>query len=225
MAGNQVRPRHDRLGRQLRAHPRLRRGHARQLRLPAARRWLKAGYAVVRTDYEGLGTPGVHAYLADDRGPQRARRRAGRPHARAAPVARGRDRRPLAGRPRGAVRRLAGTELDAGAAPARHGRLRARLPPRASSSRSHADRHAGRRARRDRRARPARRSTRRPEVGVPALLTRRRRRCTRRPRPSASTRVQAPSSFGGLPLNQIFRSGADLEPLLGGDRHATTPRT
>jgi pimeloyl-ACP methyl ester carboxylesterase len=26
-------------------------------------RWLKAGYAVVRTDYEGLGTPGAHPYL------------------------------------------------------------------------------------------------------------------------------------------------------------------
>jgi pimeloyl-ACP methyl ester carboxylesterase len=26
-------------------------------------RWLKSGYAVVRTDYEGLGTPGVHPYL------------------------------------------------------------------------------------------------------------------------------------------------------------------
>jgi pimeloyl-ACP methyl ester carboxylesterase len=26
-------------------------------------RWLKAGYAVVRTDYEGLGTPGDHPYL------------------------------------------------------------------------------------------------------------------------------------------------------------------
>src|SRR4051794_40249347 len=26
-------------------------------------RWLKARYAVVRTDYEGLGTPGVHPYL------------------------------------------------------------------------------------------------------------------------------------------------------------------
>jgi pimeloyl-ACP methyl ester carboxylesterase len=26
-------------------------------------RWLKAGYAVVRTDYEGLGTAGVHPYL------------------------------------------------------------------------------------------------------------------------------------------------------------------
>jgi pimeloyl-ACP methyl ester carboxylesterase len=30
---------------------------------PLLTRWLKAGYAVVRTDYEGLGTPGVHPYL------------------------------------------------------------------------------------------------------------------------------------------------------------------
>ena len=30
---------------------------------PLLKRWLKAGYAVVRTDFEGLGTPGVHAYL------------------------------------------------------------------------------------------------------------------------------------------------------------------
>lgn len=30
---------------------------------PLLQRWLKAGYAVVRTDYEGLGTPGVHPYL------------------------------------------------------------------------------------------------------------------------------------------------------------------
>lgn len=27
------------------------------------RPWIKAGYAVVRTDYQGLGTPGVHQYL------------------------------------------------------------------------------------------------------------------------------------------------------------------
>jgi pimeloyl-ACP methyl ester carboxylesterase len=30
---------------------------------PLLTRWLKAGYAVVRTDYEGLGTTGVHPYL------------------------------------------------------------------------------------------------------------------------------------------------------------------
>src|SRR5215210_4852906 len=30
---------------------------------PLLERWLKAGYAVVRTDYQGLGTPGTHQYL------------------------------------------------------------------------------------------------------------------------------------------------------------------
>jgi fermentation-respiration switch protein FrsA (DUF1100 family) len=30
---------------------------------PLMLKWLKAGYAVVRTDYEGLGTPGAHPYL------------------------------------------------------------------------------------------------------------------------------------------------------------------
>jgi pimeloyl-ACP methyl ester carboxylesterase len=30
---------------------------------PDLAEWLKAGYAVVRTDYQGLGTPGVHGYL------------------------------------------------------------------------------------------------------------------------------------------------------------------
>src|SRR5215218_9150402 len=30
---------------------------------PLLQRWLKAGYAVVRTDYEGLGAPGAHPYL------------------------------------------------------------------------------------------------------------------------------------------------------------------
>jgi pimeloyl-ACP methyl ester carboxylesterase len=30
---------------------------------PTLNTWLEAGYAVARTDYEGLGTPGVHPYL------------------------------------------------------------------------------------------------------------------------------------------------------------------
>jgi pimeloyl-ACP methyl ester carboxylesterase len=30
---------------------------------PLLERWLTAGYAVVRTDYQGLGTPGTHEYL------------------------------------------------------------------------------------------------------------------------------------------------------------------
>ena len=33
---------------------------------PEQNDWLKAGYAVVRTDYQGLGTPGPHPYLIGD---------------------------------------------------------------------------------------------------------------------------------------------------------------
>jgi dienelactone hydrolase len=33
---------------------------------PLLKRWLKAGYAVVRTDYDGLGTPGVHQFLVGE---------------------------------------------------------------------------------------------------------------------------------------------------------------
>jgi pimeloyl-ACP methyl ester carboxylesterase len=33
---------------------------------PLLQRWLKAGYAIVRTDYEGLGTPGVHPFLVGE---------------------------------------------------------------------------------------------------------------------------------------------------------------
>src|SRR4051794_38782139 len=33
---------------------------------PLLNSWLKRGYAVVRTDYEGLGTPGDHPYLVGD---------------------------------------------------------------------------------------------------------------------------------------------------------------
>jgi pimeloyl-ACP methyl ester carboxylesterase len=33
---------------------------------PLMQRWLKAGYAVVRTDYQGLGTAGPHPYLNGD---------------------------------------------------------------------------------------------------------------------------------------------------------------
>ena len=30
---------------------------------PQENAWLKQGYAIASTDYEGLGTPGVHPYL------------------------------------------------------------------------------------------------------------------------------------------------------------------
>jgi dienelactone hydrolase len=33
---------------------------------PLMQRWIKAGYALVRTDYQGLGTAGLHPYLVGD---------------------------------------------------------------------------------------------------------------------------------------------------------------
>ena len=67
LAGGHLRPRHDRDRRPVRA--------ARDTGAasgadgadigiaPLLNTWIKAGYAVVRTDYEGLGTPGPHPYL------------------------------------------------------------------------------------------------------------------------------------------------------------------
>jgi acetyl esterase/lipase len=41
-------------------------GHLTSYAYPLLRRWVRAGYAVVRTDYQGLGTPGVHEYLVGE---------------------------------------------------------------------------------------------------------------------------------------------------------------
>ena len=84
-------------------------------------RWLKAGYAVVRTDYEGLGTPGDHPYLigvSEGRSVLdmvRAARKLDSTDRQAA-----RDRRPLAGRPRRAVGGVAAAQVGARAEPPRH---------------------------------------------------------------------------------------------------------
>ena len=94
--------RHDRHRRHLRPVAELR---ARSYVYPQFNGWLKAGYAIAQTDYQGLGTPG-HAPVPDRsrRGALGRRRRARRP----APVPEHRpalrDRRALAGRPVGAVR-------------------------------------------------------------------------------------------------------------------------
>ena len=84
-------------------------GASEYIRKSLLEAWIKKGYAVVRTDYEGLGTPGVHPYLIGSlRGPLGAGHRA-----RGARAGRRRVRpaghlRALPGRPRRAVRRGAG---------------------------------------------------------------------------------------------------------------------
>ena len=55
LADRHLGPRHDRHRARLRALDRV--ACPRSTTRPLLNRWLKAGYAVVRTDYEGLGTP------------------------------------------------------------------------------------------------------------------------------------------------------------------------
>ena len=74
--------------------------------------WLKRGYAIAQTDYQGLGTPGLHLYLigraegASVVDIALAARRLDPSIGRAL-----RDRRPLSGRPGGAVRGRRGSAL------------------------------------------------------------------------------------------------------------------
>ena len=63
LAGDLVGARHDRHRRPVRALARRAGRCSSDYAYPLLQRWLKAGYAVVRTDYEGLGTPGAHPYL------------------------------------------------------------------------------------------------------------------------------------------------------------------
>ena len=87
---------------------------ARQATSTRCSGWLKAGYAVVRTDYEGLGTPGVHPYLigrSEGRGVLDIVRAARQLDPRIGKQRR--DLRPLAGRPRRAVGGVAGAEVHA----------------------------------------------------------------------------------------------------------------
>ena len=109
--------RHDRHRRPVRALARQReqpRARLHRLRLPAAQR-LPQGRLRRRADrLPGPRHPG-HTPVPRRRagGPQRARHGARRPQARPAPVQEGRARRPLAGRPGRALRRVAGAEVDA----------------------------------------------------------------------------------------------------------------
>ena len=97
---------------------------------PQLEEWLAAGYAVLRSDYPGLGTPGPHPYLigkSEARGVLdiiRAARDFDREHRQALPA-----RRPLAGWSGGAVLRRLRRELDAGPEAPRHGLLLTRLAP------------------------------------------------------------------------------------------------
>ena len=183
---------------------------------PLLKRWLKAGYAVVRTDYEGLGTPGVHAYLG---GPTEGYSVLDAVRAARTLEPRLSRRFVIAGHSQGGHAALFAASLapswTPGSAPARHRRVRARVAPRRAVPARHADLDAGRRPRRASSPSACARST--PPTRASTCP-----RCSRprRPRfyPQTETEcydaLSRPESFGGLPLNQIFRSGADLGPLV-----------
>ena len=184
---------------------------------PLLRRWLKAGYAVVRTDYEGLGTPGVHHYLlglSEGRSVLDAARAA-----RAFAPRKLSKRVIIAGHSQGGHAALFAASL----APAWTPELRLRgtvafAPASHLATQSQATLSIGTpggglgaivglvmRAV----------DLADPSLGVAGLLTPSGGRAAiRRPRPSATTRCREDTSFGGLPLNQILRSDVDLNPLL-----------
>jgi len=182
---------------------------------PLLRRWLKAGYAVVRTDYDGLGTPGVHQYLL---GESEGRSvldavRAARAYTRTLS-----KRYVIAGHSQGGHAALFAAALapkwvpdlrlrgTVAFAPASH------LAPQFQATLGISTPGAGLGAIVGLGLRAV--DTGNPGLGVPSLLT---------PQaaplyPQTTTRcydaLSKPDSFGGLPLNQILRSNANLAPLL-----------
>jgi pimeloyl-ACP methyl ester carboxylesterase len=182
---------------------------------PLLRRWLKAGYAVVRTDYDGLGTPGVHGYLVG--------RSEGRSVLDAVRAARAYDHRlskryVIAGHSQGGHAalfaaaqapqwlpelRLRGTVAFA---PASH--LADQFPIALQSSNPGGGLGAiialGLRGV----------DTADSNLGVPSLLTPRAAALYPQTRTRCYDALSRPDSFGGVPLNQVVKSGANLQPAL-----------
>jgi dienelactone hydrolase len=182
---------------------------------PLLRRWLKAGYAVVRTDYDGLGTPGVHGYLTgatEGRSVLDAVRAARKVEPRLS------KRFVVAGHSQGGHAALFAASLaptwvpelrlrgTVAFAPASH--LAAQFPLTTQISTPGGGLGAivalGLRAV----------ETAQPNVGVPGLLTPQAAALLPETLTDCYNVLAEPSSFGGLPLNQIFQSGVDLGSLV-----------
>jgi acetyl esterase/lipase len=183
---------------------------------PPLKRWLKAGYAVVRTDYEGLGTPGVHGYLV---GATEGRSVLDAVRAARALEPRLSKRFVIAGHSQGGHAALFAASLarswvpelrlrgTVAFAPASH--LSEQFPLTTQISTPGGGLGAivalGLRAV----------ETQAPAVGVPGLLTPEAAALLPETTTTCYDGLAAPSSFGGLPLNQIFRADVDLGPLVG----------
>ena len=182
---------------------------------PLLKRWLKAGYAVVRTDYEGLGTPGVHAYLdgqTEGYSVLDAVRAARKLEPRLS------KRLVIAGHSQGGHAALFAASLapswtpelrlrgTVAFAPASH--LGEQFPLTTQIATPGEGLGAivalGVRAI----------DIADPSIDVAALLTPEATALYPQTETACYDALAKPDSFGGLPLNQIFRSGADLSPLV-----------
>ena len=182
---------------------------------PLIRSWLKAGYAVVRTDYDGLGTPGVHGYLI---GATEGRSVLDAVRAARKAVPKLSKRFVVAGHSQGGHAALFAATLapswtpdlklrgTVAFAPASHLGEQFPLTTQITTPGGGLGAIVGLGLRAV--------ATVAPTVGVEGLLT-----------PSAVAlfpqtetvcydRLSRSDSFGGLPLNQVFQSGADLGPLV-----------
>ena len=183
---------------------------------PLLRRWLKAGYAVVRTDYEGLGTPGTHHYLlgtSEGRSVLDAARAA-----RAFAPRKISKRVIVAGHSQGGHAALYAASLapdwtpelkvrgTVAFAPASH------LAAQFEASLTIATPGAGLGAIVGLGIKAV--DLANPALAVPGLLTPQAAALYPQTETVCYDTLSQPSSFGGLPLNQVFRSGADLAGLL-----------
>jgi pimeloyl-ACP methyl ester carboxylesterase len=182
---------------------------------PLLRRFLNAGYAVVRTDYEGLGTPRVHPFLVG-----RSEGRSVLDAVRAAREAEPRLSRRfvIAGHSQGGHAALFAADLaprwvpdlklrgTVALAPASH------LGVQFEATRLLSQPGGGLGSFVALGLRAA--DSVAPQLDVPSLLADRARQLFPQTLRRCHDALQMADSFGGLPLNQILRGDVDLNPLL-----------
>jgi pimeloyl-ACP methyl ester carboxylesterase len=182
---------------------------------PLLQRWIKAGYAVVRTDYDGLGTPGVHQYLVGTS--------EGRSVLDAVRAARGFDRKlsksyVISGHSQGGHAALFAASLapkyvpelklrgTVAFAPASHLKVQFQ----ATSALTNAGGGLGAIVGLGLRAL----DSADPSLGVPNYLTPDATALYPQTTSACYDALSQPGSWGGIPLNDILKQGIDLTPLL-----------
>ena len=197
---------------------------------PLIRGWLKAGYAVVRTDYDGLGTPGVHGYLV---GATEGRSVLDAVRAARKAVPKLSKRLVIAGHSQGGHAALFAAALapswtpdlklrgTVAFAPASHLGEQFPLTTQITTPGGGLGAIVGLGLRAV--------ATTDPTVGVEGLLTPQAAALFPQTAILCYDRLSRSDSFGGLPLNQVFQAGADLAPLVAvvnaNDPETVRPKT